>query len=258
MSKRIVLLFIIAVSFSSCRLLKPSMMFRAPANFAFDSVPSDSSFRLKSQYDIMPNDEIKFQIYSNDGFKLVDLASSELGLSTKANSELTYTIDREGFLKLPVIGKVNLVGKTIREAESFLEELFSKFYNKPFVVLNVTSRRVYVFPGTAGAAKSVKINNNNTTLIDVLTQVGGIQSTGKAYKVRIIRDYDLKTPKVYQVDLSRIEGLKFASFPVQNHDIIYIEPKSQYAQSISGVIAPYLTLLSTTLLIVGYYKILTK
>ena len=43
---------------------------------------------------------------------------------------------------------------TVREAELMLEEKYTKYYNKPYVQLLVVNRRVVVFPGGGGDAKT--------------------------------------------------------------------------------------------------------
>ena len=45
-------------------------------------------------------------------------------------------------VEFPIIGDVNLVGKTIKEAEAYLENIFSKFYVDPFIVLGVNTKRI--------------------------------------------------------------------------------------------------------------------
>lgn len=50
---------------------------------------------------------------------------------------------------------------------------------------------------------------------------------------------------IYQLDLSTIEGIKFANTTVQAGDIIYVEPLPQYAQEVLADIGPVLSLITT-------------
>ena len=46
----------------------------------------------------------------------------------KVNIFIQYLLRKDSLVELPIIGEVNLIDKTIYEAESYLEELYSKFY----------------------------------------------------------------------------------------------------------------------------------
>ena len=39
-----------------------------------------------------------------------------------------YLVRIDSLVEFPIIGNINLVGKTIKEAELYLEKIFSKFY----------------------------------------------------------------------------------------------------------------------------------
>ena len=58
--------------FSSCAWLNPSIMLKTEKGYQYSKNP-DSTRTL--DYKISPNDIISFNIYSNDGFKLIDLTS---------------------------------------------------------------------------------------------------------------------------------------------------------------------------------------
>ncbi len=55
---------------------------------------------------------------------------------------------------------------------------------------------------------------------------------------------------VYEMDLSTIEGLAYADIIIQPNDIIYVEPLPLIAREIVTEIAPVVTLLTTTLLLI--------
>ncbi|MBI2967220.1 MAG: polysaccharide biosynthesis/export family protein, partial [Bacteroidetes bacterium] len=149
MNTRILLIF--ALGLSSCSVFRPSLMLRAGRDFPFAPITDTAS----PTYRIAPNDIIQFRILSNDGFKLIDF--NAFGDNTNWGSQQainyqTYVIDNDGTAKLPLLGKTSLAGMTLREAEQFLEGIYSTFYNKPFVMVNVTNRRVIIFPGGDGTA----------------------------------------------------------------------------------------------------------
>ncbi len=237
---------------NSCRTLNPSVMMKTKKDFKYSTFPQT----ISPQYKLAPNDQISFRIYSNDGFRLIDVtAAAGSGLSTvgATQSGLTYKIEFDGTIKMPLIGRTKLEGMTVRDAEVFLEDKYSAFYNKPYVLLEVSNRRVIIFPGSAGTARVIKLANENTTLIEALAEAGGITQTGKAYKVKLIRG-DLKNPEVYLIDLSTLDGVKQANLVMQANDIIYIEPKLSIAQGVIGQILPYVSFITSMIVFYEFIK----
>jgi polysaccharide export outer membrane protein len=161
-------------------------------------------------------------------------------------------VEFDGQIKLPIVGRTQISNMTLREAEKMLEEKYKTYFNNPFVQLKVTNNRVTIFPGGQGSkALVVTLENPNTTLFEALAKAGGIED-GKAHKIKVIRG-DLKKPQVYLIDLSTIEGMTKANLTLQANDIIYVTPRNKITQKIIEGITPYLTLLSTFLLIYGLF-----
>jgi polysaccharide export outer membrane protein len=82
-----------------------------------------------------------------------------------------------------------------------------------------------------------------------LALTGGIAEDGKAYKVKLIRNDGSPKPKVYLMDLSKIEGIAAGNSVVLANDIIYVEPRYKLAKTIVAEIAPIISLLTSTILI---------
>lgn len=223
-------------------------MLTTPPGYKYADL-NDSLSRLS--YLLAPNDIISFQIYTNDGFKMVDVIN---------NAQATYfvraevTLEQDGTVKMPMIGKVKLAGLTIAEAEKKLEELYSEYYVKPFIRLSVNNKRVIVFPGNSAQAKVIPLQNNNTTVLEAIALAGGIPEDGKAYKVKLIRTLPDGKSLVYLLDLSTIEGLAQGQTTVLANDIIYVEPRYRPVQAIIRDITPILSLLFTTLILIRVYK----
>lgn len=259
--KRIYYIFLLAVSgsliFTGCRSLNPSVMMTTGKNFKYSAFPPSQPM----EYKISPNDALSFNIFSNDGFKLIDVTTmAEAGGSNvrvfSTSGGLKYQVEFDGSVKLPLLGRIILKGMTVREAETFLEEKYSTFYNKPYVLLEVTNRRVIIFPGSEGAAKVVALENENTTLMEALAAAGGISQSGKAYNVKLIRG-DLKNPEIYLVDLSTMDGVKQADLVLQANDIIYIEPQLRIGRDVIAETLPYLSFITTILVFIAFIKTTT-
>jgi polysaccharide export outer membrane protein len=218
-------------------------MLKTTKDYTYDKIADSLS---KQDYKIDANDLVNIRIFANDGFKIVDLATST---QMTRYIELDYVVNRDGTAKLPLVGRVKLAGLSVREATEYLEQIYADYYVKPFVFMTVTNKRVIVFPGNGGTARVLNLTNNNTTVIEALALTGGISEDGKAYKVKLIRNQENQKPKVYLMDLSKIEGIAVGNTVVLAHDIIYVEPRYRFARTLVAEITPIVSLISTTFLL---------
>ncbi len=237
---RALCLFSVIVLFflPSCKWLYPGMMFQQGDYKAFELKE-----KLVDQYVIQPFDQVTLQVYSRDGFKLIDVLDGEgedirigaAGGGTRGGGGrggrggVDLIVDKDGFLKLPVIGEMNVKGYTESELERLIEERMSAFVVNPFVEARVTNRRCFIFKGFS--ASVVALNNTPTNLFEVLARSGGFAQNNKVYKIKIIRG-NFNNPQIFLIDLSTIEGMQKANLIVQSQDIIYIEPRRSFVRDI--------------------------
>jgi len=236
---------------SGCTINR-DIMFKTPMGYQFDAF-SDST---DAQLVIQPNDALIFRLFANDGFKMIDLISE--GGAREAmwmqRMSFTYPVEYDGQAKLPLLGRVPIAGLTVRQAESMLEERFTKYYNRPFVQVQVANRRVVVFPGGGGQAKVVPLENNNTTLLEVLASTGGINMRGDVRKVKLFRLDPSGNRKVYEFDLSDIDGLKYGDVVMHGDDVVYVQPTAQLARQALMDLTPVIQLATSVLLVIGIIR----
>lgn len=231
---------------SGC-LINRNIMFKTPHDYKFDTV-SDT---LERQFKIQPDDILSFRMFSNDGFKMIDLLDENQATLSMNRTQFSYIVEPDGTAKLPVIGTVLVSGLTVREAELALEKQYAVYYQKPFVLLTVGGRRVVVFPGGGGDAKIIPLDKNNTTLMEVLAGAGGLAARADAHRVKIFRRNTDGGRMVFQFDLSDIDNLKYADLVMQADDVVYVQPKAEIARGLLQEITPLITLLTTTILVIG-------
>jgi polysaccharide export outer membrane protein len=250
--RKFLLLFVAVLSLSSCRILRPNLMLKTPKDYVFDQL---SDTMTREEYRISRTDAVSLRILSNEGFKLVDFSNNGAPSNISGNSVIETLVEQDGTIKVPLIGRVKVDGLTPREAEQLLETKFSEFYVGPYVILRVTNKRVSVFPGAAGAGKVVPITNLNTTVLEALAYAGGIADDGKAYRIKLVRSGKPK-PQVYLIDLSTIEGLQAGNTVVQANDVIYVEPRPRFISRAITELAPYVSIISSAILIYTYIKVI--
>jgi len=242
------LLLLFVMLADSCK--NRSIMFRTPRDFKYDDFNQISSIE---QYKIGVNDIVEISLSTNKGAgELESVASGDNGIVVR--QKLYVTVEFDGTVKIPIIGRIYLKDLSMREAELLMEEKYKLIFIDPFVVIKITNKRVVLFPGEGGSARVINLTNQNTSLLEALAMSGGISGNGKAHKVKLIRG-DLKNPKVYLIDLSTIDGIKASDMILQGNDIVYIQPRDEYITNFSGRISGVLALVTTLFF---FYTIIPK
>lgn len=230
---------------ASCTINK-NLMFKTDREFAFNQLNVDSS---NTEYRIAPNDFITVSVFTNDGNLLMENTTTSAERSRVITiPDYYYQVDVKGEVDLPIVGVQNLSGMTIIEAQRYLQDIYSVQYNKPYIVLRVINRRIMVFPGSGGEARVIPLVNSNVSLIEAIALAGGVDLRGNASRVKLIRTVGEKQ-EVYLIDLSTIEGIQYAHFPVQAGDIVYVEPTPDIGQEILRDLQPIFQILASTILI---------
>ena len=121
----------------------------------------------------------------------------------------------------------------------------------------MVNNRVLVFPGEAGQATVITLENQNTTVIEVLAQAGGIRARGRSKRIKLIRqkgDEDL----VFLMDLSTVDGLEAARTVVQANDIIYVESNPQIVREALADVSPLAQMITTVSSLFLTYQVLSN
>ena len=240
----ILFLVLLSVLLSNCStVFFPNVMFKTKEDEITTAI--DSTLTLPEQYMINKGDRILLQVFSNDGYEIVSVISSNVA-QRQNTSEIEFLVKGNGYVRLPLIDSIKLEGYTIEGAEKLLQEKYGEYFNEPFVILTVTNRRVFVYMGRS-TARVIPLQNENMTLLEVLAEIGGLTDENKSRSIKLIRG-DLNEPEVRIIDLSTIEGMKQADLVVRANDVIYVEPTLKITSGLLSELSPIISLLSSAVL----------
>jgi polysaccharide biosynthesis/export protein len=200
-------------------------------------------------YVIQKNDYLTLDVFTNDGERIVDpdfkLMKDLPAQTANLRPELTYLVNAEGQAKLPLVGLIKVEGMKLIDAESILQKEYTRFYEKAFVRLNYTNKRVIVLGAPGGQV--IPLANENMTLVEILSLAKGLPNDAKAHNIRILRG-----DQVFVADMSTIEGFAKGNMLMAHGDVVYIEPvRRPFVEGLRDY-GPALTLLTslTTLVVV--------
>ena len=156
---------------------------------------------------------------------------------TASNSISGYTVDSEGYIDFPVIGKVKVAGLTREQTAAYIKTLLieSKQIKDPAVTVEFMNLGFSVL-GEVTRPGRYKIDRDRFTLFDAIGLAGDLTINGQRENVTLIR-HDGSKDQIFKVNLLDSRSV-YASpaFYVQQGDVIYVTPneKRQRESTVNG------------------------
>ncbi len=154
------------------------------------------------------------------------LSANPLGASTSngMQSVQVRTIDSEGVLEMPIIGKVMCAGKTRTElANEIAKKIIDGGYISDAVVnIQFADMKFYVL-GEVTRPGQFDITRDKITVLEALAMAGDMTIFGNRSNVEVIRRND----NGYEVfEMNFLEGNQMSSpaFYLQQGDVVYVKP----------------------------------
>ncbi|MBP9926918.1 MAG: polysaccharide biosynthesis/export family protein [Cyclobacteriaceae bacterium] len=242
-------LFIISLLFMmSCASYKQNIMFKSTDEVGTERINKEVN-SVEKNYQIQKNDLLGLDVYSNKGERLIDpnpeLSQKNGTVQKEEEDEPVYLVDLKGTVRFPMVGEINLENFTLRQAEEILQNEYAKFFKEPYVQLTYKNKRVILLGALGGHV--IPLENENMDLLEVLALGKGLTNESKAQNIRLIRG-----ERVFEIDLSTIQGLRDGNVIMEPGDVIYVEPVrrpvSEALRDYSGALSLLISL--TTLLLV--------
>ena len=217
---------------SSCGTSKNVVYFQ-------DLKPGESEITLPEMQAItvQPEDKISIIVNSRDP-QLTDLfnlpiVSRQLGQSLRTGGITTgssqgvsgYTVNAEGDIDFPVIGKIHVAGMKREEIAKFIKDklIADNLVKDPVVTVEFMNLYVSVL-GEVNNPGRFSIDRDRLTVLDALSMAGDLTIYGNRYKVLVLRQ-EGDTQRVYGINLTSGEHIYSSpAYYLQQNDVVYVEP----------------------------------
>lgn len=256
---KLTLFLLIMFNISSCISLKDLQLIQPDANLKLDN-KGMIEYNIPT-YHIQPNDMILINVSSTNpqilGILKEFTTAGNMTFATGANGNQNSNVANQaqgiwvredGNIELPRIGKINLLGLTIKEAREKVQAEFYKIY---------TPEGTYIDVNLAGIEYTIVGETNNGVFraqkrdMSIIEAFARANSSGNIYadlkNVRIIRTTPDGTKQVY-VDLTKESIMNSEYYWIQNNDIIVVNPRKE---KVWGVGLNPLSIVTATMSAVG-------
>ncbi|MDR2270660.1 MAG: polysaccharide export protein [Sphingobacterium sp.] len=167
----------------------------------------------------------------------------------------TYTVDKNGDVTLPMLGKVNVAGLTRIEAIDKIRVELSQYIKDPGVNINFNNFRISVL-GEVAKPGSFTLPTERLTVLEALSMAGDLTIRGVRHNVLLIREIDGQKT-MHRLDLTKQSTMNSPYYYLAQNDVIYVEPnKSQINNSKLG--ANSNIIISIASLLITVISVLTR
>lgn len=190
---------------------------------------------------IRPKDKLSIIVNSQDQ-RLTSLFNlptytQQIGQETSGGSQGSsrglsgYTVDSEGDIDFPVIGKIHVQGLTREKiADHIKSELTSRNLVKDPVITVEFQNLNFSVLGEVSRPGRYAIDKDNITILDALSQAGDLTIYGKRGNIRVLR-IEGGTRHAYSINLCSSNDLyKSPAYYLQQNDVVYVEPNDTKAR----------------------------
>ncbi|MEM7161459.1 MAG: polysaccharide biosynthesis/export family protein [Bacteroidota bacterium] len=142
---------------------------------------------------------------------------------------LTYDVNREGFIDMPLIGDVNVLNLTLIQCKDTIQNRLEEFLEYPMVKVSYENFAISVM-GEVKSPGLYTVPNGNITILEALAQAGGLAQFGNRTNVLITREQN-GTILTTRLDLTSKEAFTSPFFYLNSRDIIYVESNKGRVQN---------------------------
>ena len=133
-----------------------------------------------------------------------------------------YSVDDSGYLELPVLGKIPLVGLTVLQAQNRVQKEVDRYFTEAFVKISLGGIRFSVMGEVLRPGKYA-VMQNRLSLLEAVATAGDLKPDANRRRVRLIRQYPGGS-RVVVLDLTDQDLLKSPYYFVRPNDVIYVAP----------------------------------
>ncbi len=186
---------------------------------------------------------------------------SNLRQTTQPRSQ-TYIVDEEGYIMLPILGRLMAKGKTITQLTDEIRTMVAQNVKDPYVRIDIVNFSVDVM-GEVRTPQRVYSGRQHLTVLDALAQCGDLTEFGKRDRVFVIRTEDGKRD-YHRLNLNSSDVFNSPYFYLRQNDVIYVEPNqiridnSKYNQNNAFKLSVISTIVSSVSVIASLVIALTR
>ena len=223
--KKILLMAMLALALASCNTSKKIVYFQDI------QVNRPEAITEARDITVQPKDQISILVSSKDPqlaalFNLprVQYRVGDNNMQNTNGDVSGYTLDTEGYIDFPVLGRLYVAGMTKSEIASFIKKrlMDENLINDPVVTVEFMNL-YYSILGEVNNPGKYMITKDQITLLEALSMAGDLTIYGKRDAIFVVREEDGQRV-THWVDLRTQDLFQSPVYYLKQNDVIYVQP----------------------------------
>lgn len=217
---------LMAVLFASC-VPQKKMLYLKEAQMAAENQSINYVNERSVDYKLQPGDNLYIRFVNIVDAQSAASLTGDFGNRAQISSDASiylqsYTLDEEGYIELPLMGKIELKNMTVDEAKAVLQTELDKYINQTTIIVKLSNFNLTVL-GEVNRPGMYKVYQSQINLFEAISLAGNMTNFAKNSEVKIIRQTD-NGSEILTVDMGSADILGSPYYYLKPNDIIYVEP----------------------------------
>jgi polysaccharide biosynthesis/export protein len=201
---------------------------------------------------VLTLDEESYTMFNSDRSTQRTTQSGGGGIGNPQMFLSGYNVDENGDVLMPVVGMVNVAGRTIDEATEQIGKKVEEYLHGATVLVRLVNFSVTIL-GEIRSPGKYYVYDNKVNIIDIISVAGDLTDFANR-NLTIVRQ--TKEGSTFgKINLNDAQAIKSEYFYLQPHDIVYVEPHKLKRVGISQFpISLVFSTISFTLFLITYFS----
>ena len=144
-----------------------------------------------------------------------------------------YLVENDGTIDFPVLGRINLAGLTVEQANDTIKKLVAPYLSEhaDCVVNTLIENYEISVLGEVKRPNTFTIRRNKCTVLEALAMAGDMTIYGRRDNVKLLRELPNGEFEIHELDLRDANLLNSPYYYMQQRDVLYVEPNEVMAQN---------------------------
>ncbi|MGM9804672.1 MAG: polysaccharide biosynthesis/export family protein [Muribaculaceae bacterium] len=225
MTKFLFTAFATIMLFASCSTSKENLTYFSNLSDQTTGTIPSGNYELK----VIPDDELIITVTSlvpeataQFNAPMTNVATRSVITPTQQASLITYVVDKDGYITMPTLGKIKVIGLSTKQIADHITTLVSETVSDPYVRVQLINFRVNVL-GEVQTPGPMTTTKSRYSILDAIADAGDLTEYGRRDNILLIREENGQ--RIYhRLNLNDVELLTSPYFYLQQNDVVYVEP----------------------------------
>lgn len=133
-----------------------------------------------------------------------------------------FTVDPEGKVELPYVGKVKVAGMDLNGAREALSVELAKYFKQFFLQVKMAEFR-FTITGAVNSPGQFFFQQNKVSLMDAILRAGDLRDNAIRHEIQLFRQYP-EGVKMIKLDITDRSIMNSPYWYMQPNDLVYVLP----------------------------------